>query len=83
MNKGDDKIGFLSFMELEGAGPARKLRVGFSERLNLITGDNGLGKTFILENAWRVLSGDGFLSARSRNRKISEHFLSSAGADCL
>jgi len=52
-----DKNGILSFLEMEGVGPTRKLRVELSERLSLITGDNGLGKTFILESAWWALSG--------------------------
>src|SRR5205823_5465674 len=29
----------------------------FAPRLNIITGDNGLGKTFLLECAWWALSG--------------------------
>jgi len=31
--------------------------IGFRERVNLITGDNGLGKSFLLDVAWRVLTG--------------------------
>ncbi len=49
--------GILSSLELNGVGPAKQLKVAFSERVNLITGDNGLGKTFILEAAWWALSG--------------------------
>ncbi|MGO9119902.1 MAG: AAA family ATPase, partial [Desulfomonilaceae bacterium] len=49
--------GILSSLELLGVGPAKQLKVAFSERVNLITGDNGLGKTFILEAAWWALSG--------------------------
>ncbi len=49
--------GILSLLELNGVGPSRQLKIEFSERINLITGDNGLGKTFILEAAWWALSG--------------------------
>ncbi len=49
--------GTLSLLTLEGVGPAKKLHLEFSERTNLITGDNGLGKSFILESAWWALSG--------------------------
>lgn len=49
--------GVLSLLEFEGIGPAKKLKVNLSERINLITGDNGLGKTFLLEISWWALSG--------------------------
>lgn len=49
--------GTLAYLELRGVGPARKLEFEPSERLNLITGDNGLGKTFLLECAWWALTG--------------------------
>ena len=49
--------GTLSLLELQGVGPARKMRFEPAERVNLITGDNGLGKTFLLECAWWALCG--------------------------
>lgn len=49
--------GTLSLLILEGVGPAKELRFEPAERVNLITGDNGLGKTFLLECAWWALSG--------------------------
>ena len=52
-----DAGGILSLLELTGVGPARKIGIELAERINLITGDNGLGKTFILESAWWALSG--------------------------
>lgn len=30
----------------------------FGERVNLLTGDNGLGKTFLLDLIWWILTGD-------------------------
>jgi hypothetical protein len=47
----------LMSLELNGIGPAHKLRLDLAERLNLISGDNGLGKTFIFECAWWALTG--------------------------
>lgn len=38
-------------------GPISRLKFEPAERLNLITGDNGLGKTFLLESAWWALTG--------------------------
>jgi len=49
--------GTLSLLKLEGVGPVMELRFEPAERVNLITGDNGLGKTFLLECAWWALSG--------------------------
>ena len=33
------------------------MEVEFAPRVNLITGDNGLGKSFLLDSAWWVLTG--------------------------
>jgi hypothetical protein len=49
--------GILSLLELEGIGPVDPLIFEPASRLNIITGDNGLGKTFILETAWWALTG--------------------------
>jgi AAA domain len=48
----------LTSLRLRDVGPARKLEVELSDRLNLFTGDNGLGKSFILDIAWWALTGD-------------------------
>ena len=48
--------GTLQLLELSGIGPARTLRLDPAQRLNLITGDNGLGKTFLLDVAWWALT---------------------------
>ncbi|HEU4411216.1 MAG TPA: AAA family ATPase [Polyangiaceae bacterium] len=37
--------------------PFDELEVPLGSRLNLLTGDNGLGKTFVLDLAWYVLTG--------------------------
>ncbi len=50
--------GTLAFLQVQGVGPAKAFKFEPSERLNLITGDNGLGKTFLLDCAWWALTGD-------------------------
>ena len=47
----------LEYLELENVGPAPHMEVGFAPRVNLITGDNGLGKSFLLDTAWWALTG--------------------------
>ncbi len=49
--------GTLSYLELIGLGPAEKFVLEPADRLTLITGDNGLGKTFLLECCWWALTG--------------------------
>lgn len=44
-------------LHLQKVGPAPRVDIEFSNRLNLFTGDNGLGKTFILDVAWWALTG--------------------------
>jgi AAA domain, putative AbiEii toxin, Type IV TA system len=52
-----DEGGALETLELIGIGPAKRIDLDLAQRLNIITGDNGLGKTFLLECAWWALSG--------------------------
>ena len=47
----------LGLLELTEVGPSRHLRYEPSERLNLVTGDNSLGKTFLLDCLWWALTG--------------------------
>jgi hypothetical protein len=46
----------LRYLKLHGVGPAPEMELQFSERLNVLTGDNGLGKSFLLEIAWWALT---------------------------
>jgi len=48
----------LKSLKLRDIGPAPRLIVELADRLNIFTGDNGLGKTFILDIAWWALTGD-------------------------
>lgn len=47
----------LRKLALHGVGPAADLAMDpVAERLNVLTGDNGLGKSFLLETAWWSLT---------------------------
>ncbi len=46
----------LEWLKLENVGPAPKFELDFAPRVNLITGDNGLGKSFLLDVAWWALT---------------------------
>ena len=47
----------LERLTLQNIGPAPELELAFRRRMNLLTGDNGLGKTFLLDTAWWSLTG--------------------------
>lgn len=51
-----DRGATLQFLEFSGIGPVRKLKMEPGSRLNIITGDNGLGKTFLLDVIWWALT---------------------------
>jgi predicted ATPase len=46
----------LKEFHLKSVGPASQFDVDFADRLNIFTGDNGLGKSFLLDVAWWVLT---------------------------
>ncbi|MUG94828.1 AAA family ATPase [Scytonema sp. UIC 10036] len=48
----------LKELHLQQVGPTDHFDVEFSARLNIFTGDNGLGKSFLLDVAWWVLTGN-------------------------
>jgi hypothetical protein len=47
----------LKSVKLRHLGPVRDLSAQFGERLNVLTGDNGLGKSFLLEIAFWSVTG--------------------------
>ncbi len=47
----------LKSLGLRDVGPVSSLEIDFSRRLNIFTGDNGLGKSFLLDIAWWALTG--------------------------
>lgn len=46
----------LEYLHLTNVGPSPELTMELGSRLNLITGDNGLGKSFLLDIAWWALT---------------------------
>ena len=46
----------LERLELANVGPAPAMTLELARRINLITGDNGLGKSFLLDVAWWALT---------------------------
>lgn len=48
----------LKSLSTAGVGPAPEFSAVFGQRLNVITGDNGLGKSFLLDVAWWVCAHD-------------------------
>ena len=68
-----ERGGALVFLETAGIGPAASMNISFGDRLTIITGDNGLGKSFLLEVAWFALSGDW---ADSNSKALPTNFAS-------
>ncbi|MDO5703636.1 MAG: AAA family ATPase [Paracoccus sp. (in: a-proteobacteria)] len=48
----------IASLKLINAGPGAVMQLDFGERLSLITGDNGLGKSFLLDFAWWAATGE-------------------------
>lgn len=48
----DAPEGTLTGLRTEGVGPANALELELGDRLTVIAGDNGLGKSFLLDVAW-------------------------------
>ena len=78
--------GTLTFIHLSDVGPAKELHLEFGERLTLIAGDNGLGKSFLLDAAWWALTGTWaghsaypFTSARTVTPRIQYSIQNSTG----
>jgi hypothetical protein len=46
----------LTKLNLRGIGSVRNLEIEFGDRLNILTGDNGLGKSFLLDVIWFALT---------------------------
>ena len=46
----------LEYLHLKNVGPAPEMEMDLAPRLNLVTGDNGLGKSFLLDVAWWALT---------------------------
>jgi predicted ATPase len=46
----------IKYLKLQNIGPAPIMEMDFGERLNVMTGDNGLGKSFLLDVAWWAMT---------------------------
>jgi len=46
----------LELIHSRNVGPAAEMKMNLAPRLNLITGNNGLGKSFLLDTVWWVLA---------------------------
>ena len=46
----------ITHLGIANVGPAPNMELAFGSRLNLITGDNGLGKSFILDILWWAMT---------------------------
>ena len=53
----EETQGALRSVRLVDVGPARDLCMEFGDRLTLVAGDNGLGKSFLLDVGWWALTG--------------------------
>lgn len=42
----------IKYLKMTNVGPAPTMELEFGQRLNILTGDNGLGKSFLLDIAW-------------------------------
>ena len=42
----------IEHLKLDNVGPASEMALDFAPRVNLLTGDNGLGKSFLLDVVW-------------------------------
>ena len=49
--------GTLGYLRVQGTGPMPSIGLEPAERLTIVAGDNGLGKTFLLDCAWWALTG--------------------------
>lgn len=77
----------IKTLETSSIGPAGQMNLEFGSRLNLLTGDNSLGKTFILDIVWwamtrkwpaevnsRLVAGKKAVPPIGQEGKIAFHF---------
>jgi hypothetical protein len=61
----------LSYLELRNVGPTASMSIEPNDRVNIITGDNALGKSFLMECAWWALTGVWTDSAAQPYKKLA------------
>jgi hypothetical protein len=59
-------------LQLREVGPTRELIYEPSARLNIVTGNNSLGKTFLLESMWWALTGNWLEYPADPHRDVSK-----------
>src|ERR1700729_322187 len=65
----------LRSLHMKDVGPAARFDLDLAPRLNVLTGDNGLGKSFVLDVAWWALTGtwvDGPMLPRAGKEDTAE-----------
>jgi len=62
----------LRYIELRAVGPSAQFSYEPAERLNIITGDNSSGKTFLLECIWWALTGEWLDNAVTPRRDVAK-----------
>ena len=67
---------------MQGIGPSEAMKIDFAPRLNLIGGDNGLGKSFLLDVAWWALTRT-WASEPIRPRPRNRGFVTPGGAKAV
>lgn len=74
----------LNHLHLSNVGLAPDLRINWAPRINLVTGDNGLGKSFLLDLAWwaltRTWAGGVALPATSAKKPTLGYRVQGAGS---
>ena len=60
----------LRSIRLTAVGPTHSLEYFPADRLNIITGDNSLGKTFLLECIWWALTGSWYATSALPRRDV-------------
>ena len=73
----------LRLLELHEVGPAKHFSYQPGDRLNIITGDNSLGKTFVLECVWWALTGEWLDQQAYPRRDVSKKLPKSSLASAL
>lgn len=60
-------------LKMTNVGPAPEMELTFGRRLNLLTGDNGMGKSFLLDIAWWAMTRQwpGELNSRLTSGKVA------------
>jgi hypothetical protein len=64
----------LQLLRMRGVGPAVQLTYEPAERLNIVTGDNSLGKTFLLDCVWWALGETWLAEPATPRRDVPKNY---------